>query len=111
AVLHVRFTNGAIGVMDCSTGVASPGPRLEIYGTEGWIAGALFGELIHCNAKGKQRALKAGAANPYVAQVESFQRAMAGAALRVKAEDGLATICIVEAARKSAAGGRVVGLR
>ena len=110
AVLHLRYKNGAIGLMDCSTGVASPGPRLEIYGTEGWIAGALFGELIHGNAKGKRRALKAGAANPYVAQAEDFQRAMTGGALRVKAEDGLATIRLVEAARKSAAGGRLVSL-
>jgi len=107
AVLHLQYRNGAVGVVECSTGVADAAPCLEIYGTQGSIAGALFGELALTDAKGRKRVLKTDPRNPYVTQVEDFCRALAGAKLRVSARDGLEAVRLLAAARKSASSGRV----
>jgi len=104
AVVTIRFGNGALGVVDASTGAGGAGPRLEVYGADGFCVcdNTLFGGpgKLTCSAPGGVETVDTPPAPLYQLQVEHFGAAIRGETpLRVEARDGRENVRIMERAR------------
>jgi 1,5-anhydro-D-fructose reductase (1,5-anhydro-D-mannitol-forming) len=105
AVVSVRFENGALGVADGSTGAGAPGPRLELYGSEGYCIceGTLFGtggKIITGKLSDPPTITNAEFAGLYQLEAEALARSILdGEPLMVTGRDGLENLKIIEKAR------------
>ena len=122
ATLLLQLTGGAQAVVTSHWTTANHDPerfnRVEIYGTEGTIVAAPIqakdsaGALQLITADGVQDfAVGPGGPRPHVALLESFAATVAGGRPNpIPAEEGLAGLAVVEAARESARSGKRIEL-
>ncbi|MBW2121665.1 MAG: Gfo/Idh/MocA family oxidoreductase [Deltaproteobacteria bacterium] len=117
AHLLVKFENGGVGILDCSTSTYTPKTKLELYGLKGFVfaAGTLggtgTGEMDYGDHESTHH-FEFQPNDPFQGEIEEFT-----AAIQEEREpfvtglDGLKNLQILEAAYLSAAEGRIVQVR
>ncbi|HID21217.1 MAG TPA: Gfo/Idh/MocA family oxidoreductase, partial [Planctomycetaceae bacterium] len=117
AMLMLRFQNGAIGMLDCSTAVHSPASKLEVYGLDGNLIAkntlglAATGKMNVGNNAGQRRTVDYAPVNLYVSEIQSFNMAIQNRSDPfVRAQDGLKNVRILEAAAQSAREKRAIAV-
>lgn len=105
AALLVRLAHGGIGVMETSCANASPGSRIEVYGSDGWIRAddTLSGTaLVHAHDGRRVEFPPVEMLDTYRAEVADFVAAVRGErGIGADARAGLALAGIIEAAVKN----------
>jgi predicted dehydrogenase len=102
AALLLALGGQGIGIVETSAAGASPGSRIEVYGSAGWIrADDTFtgAATLQTSAAGEATFPAVAALAPYAALVADFVRAVRGRpSTGATGEEGAANVAIIEAA-------------
>lgn len=114
AHLLLRFENGSVGILDCSTSTHTPKTKLELYGLNGFIVamgtlgGTGTGDMDYGDHKATQR-FEFQPNDPFQGEIEEFTAAIQeDREPFVTGFDGMKNLQILEAAYLSAVEGRII---